>query len=42
VDKVITSGKSSGPGNMNLELIKMVEEHVLAFVTKLLNKILPG
>jgi hypothetical protein len=35
-------GKSPGPGNINLELIKYGGKKVLTLVTKLLNKILQG
>jgi hypothetical protein len=38
----MTNGKSPGPGNINLELIKHGGTKVLALVTKLLNKILQG
>jgi hypothetical protein len=36
------NGKSPGPGSINLELIKYGGRKVLAFVMKLLNKILQG
>jgi hypothetical protein len=43
VDKVIkNNGKSPGPGNINLELIKHVGRKILALVTQLLNKTLQG
>jgi hypothetical protein len=42
VIKNITNGKSSGPGNINLELIKYGGKKVSVMVIKLLNKILQG
>jgi hypothetical protein len=45
VDRVIKkmiNGKSPGPGNINLELIKYGGKKVLTMVTKLINKILQG
>jgi hypothetical protein len=40
--KNMKNGKSPGPGNINLELIKYGRRKVLKLVTKLLNKILQG
>jgi hypothetical protein len=40
--KSMKNGKSPGPGNINLELIKYGGRKVLVLVTKLLNKILQG
>jgi hypothetical protein len=38
----VKNGKSPGPGNINLELIKYDGRKVLVLVTKLLNKTLQG
>jgi hypothetical protein len=40
--KKMKNGKSPGPGNINLELIKYGGRKALTLVTKLINKILQG
>jgi hypothetical protein len=40
--KNVKSGKSPGPGNINLALINYGGRNILTQVTKLLNKILQG
>jgi hypothetical protein len=42
VTKKMKNGKSPGPGNINLELIKYGGRKALTMVTKLIKKILHG